>query len=107
MAVTTTSFFAPISGSLPGVLASAGDIRKELLGLSPKSPVIPKIIPAGTEFLSIAFVAEQPVGPEEWKTEKESFIQGLVERKRLAAVDAFLAERMKQAKLTINPEALK
>ena len=54
-----------------------------------------------------ALVAEQPVGPEEWKAEKDSFIQGLAERKRLAAVDAFLAERMKQAKLTINPEALK
>ncbi|MGW8284853.1 MAG: SurA N-terminal domain-containing protein [Candidatus Deferrimicrobiaceae bacterium] len=107
LAVTTTPFFAPISGSLPGVLASAGDIRKELLGLSPKSPVIPKIIPAGTEYLSIALVAEQPVGQEEWKAEKDSFIQGLAERKRLAAVDAFLAERMKQAKLTINPEALK
>jgi len=107
LAVTTTPFFTPISGSLPGVLASAGDIRKELLGLSPKSPVVPKIVPAGTEFLSIALVAEQPVGPEEWKAEKDSFIQGLAERKRLAAVDAFLAERMKQAKLTINPEALK
>ena len=107
LAVTTSPFFSPISGSLPGVLASAGDIRKELLGLSPKSPVVPKIFPAGPKFLSIALVAEQPVGPEEWKAEKDSFIQGLAERKRLAAVDAFLAERMKQAKLTINPEALK
>jgi peptidyl-prolyl cis-trans isomerase D len=105
--VTTTPFFSPVSGSLPGILASAGDIRKELLGLSPKSPVIPKIFPAGEDFLSLALVAEQPVGPEEWKAEKDSFIQGLAERKRLAAVEAFLAERRKQAELKINPEALK
>ena len=105
--VTTTPFFSPISGSLPGALESAGDIRKDLLGLSPKSPVIPKIFPAGEQFLALALVAEQPVGPEEWKAEKDSFIQGLAERKRLAAVEAFLAERKKQVKLKINPEALK
>ena len=105
--VTTTPFFSPISGSLPRALESAGDIRKDLLGLSPKSPVIPKIFPAGEQFLALALVAEQPVGPEEWKAEKDSFIQGLAERKRLAAVEAFLAERKKQVKLKINPEALK
>ncbi|MGA7105403.1 MAG: SurA N-terminal domain-containing protein [Candidatus Deferrimicrobiaceae bacterium] len=107
LGVTTTPFFAPLSGSLPGVLASAGDIRKELLGLSPKSPVSPNILPAGPQFLSIAFIAEQPVGPEEWKAKKDSFVRGLAERKRMGAVEAFLAERMKQAKLKINPEALK
>ncbi|HSL99798.1 MAG TPA: SurA N-terminal domain-containing protein, partial [Candidatus Limnocylindria bacterium] len=107
LGVTTTPFFAPLSGSLPGVLASAGDIRRELLGLSPKSPVSPNIFPAGPQFLSIALVAEQPVGPVEWEAEKDSFVQGLAERKRMAAIEAFLAERMKQAKLKINPEALK
>jgi len=107
LAVMTTPFFAPISGPPPGVLASAGDIRKELLGLSPKSPVSPNILPAGPRFLAIAFVAEQPVGEEEWKAEKDSFVQGLAERKRMGAIEAFLAERMKQGKLKINPEALK
>ena len=69
--------------------------------------MFPKIFPAGEQFLALALVAEQPVGPEEWKAEKDSFIQGLAERKRLAAVEAFLAERKKQVKLKINPEALK
>lgn len=107
LAVTTTPYFAPLSGSLPEILAAAGDIRKDLLDLSPKSPVSPKVFTAGTKFLSVAFVAEQPADQKEWETGKDAFLQGLVERKRVDALEAFLTERMKQAKVQINPEALK
>ncbi|MGB3096465.1 MAG: SurA N-terminal domain-containing protein [Candidatus Deferrimicrobiaceae bacterium] len=107
LAVTTTPFFPPLSGSLPGILAEAGDIRRDLLDLSPKSPVSSKVFTAGTRFLSVAFVAEQPADQKEWETGKDAFLQGLVERKRVGALEAFLTERMKQAKVQINPEALK
>jgi peptidyl-prolyl cis-trans isomerase D len=107
LAVTTTPYFPPLSGSLPGILAAAGDIRRDLLDLSPKSPVSSKVFTAGTRFLSVAFVAEQPADQKEWETGKDAFLQGLVERKRAGAIEAFLTERMKQAKVEINPEALK
>jgi len=107
LAVTTTPYFPPLSGSLPGILAAAGDIRRDLLDLSPKSPVSSKVFTAGTRFLSVAFVGEQPVDQKEWETGKDAFLQELVERKRTGALEAFLTERMKQAKVEINPEALK
>ncbi len=107
LAVTTTPFFPPLSESLPGILAEAGDIRRDLLDLSPKSPVSSKVFTAGTRFLSVAFVAEQPADQKEWETGKDAFLQGMVERKRGGALEAFLTERMKQAKVQINPEALK
>ena len=107
LVVTTTPYFPPLSGSLPGILAGAGDIRRDLLDLSPKSPVSSKVFTAGTRFLSVAFVAEQPADQKEWETGKDAFLQGLVERKRVGALEAFLTERMKQAKVQINPEALK
>ena len=107
LAVTTTPFFPPLSESLPGILAEAGDIRRDLLDLSPKSPVSSKVFTAGTRFLSVAFVAEQPADQKEWETGKDAFLQGMVERKRVGALEAFLTERMKQAKVQINPEALK
>ncbi len=105
--VTTTPFFPPLSGSLPGILASAGDIRKDLLDLSPQSPVSSRVFTAGTKFFAIAFVAEQPAGQKDWEAGKDAFLQTLVEQKRAGAVEAFLAERMKQAQVEINPEALK
>ena len=107
LAVTTTPFFPPLSGSIPGILAEAGDIRRDLLDLSPKSPVSSKVFTAGTRFLAIAFVAEQPADQMEWEAGKDAFLQELVERKRAGAIEAFLSERMKQAKVEINPEALK
>jgi len=107
LAVTTTPYFPPLSGPLPEILAAAGDVRRDLLDLSPKSPVSSKVFKAGTRFLSVALVAEQPADQTEWETGKDAFLQGLVERKRAGALEAFLAERMKQAKVEINPEALK
>jgi peptidyl-prolyl cis-trans isomerase D len=107
LAVTTTSYFPPLSGSLPEILAAAGDIRRDLLDLSPKSPVSSKVFTAGTRFLSVAFVADQPADQKEWEAGKDAFLQELVERKRAGAIEAFLSERMKQAKVEINPDTLK
>jgi peptidyl-prolyl cis-trans isomerase D len=107
LAVTTTPFFSPLSGSPPGILSEAGDIRRDLLHLSPETPVSPKVYPVGTKFLSVAFVEEQPADPEEWEASKDLFIRGLVEQKRSGLIGAFLSDRMKQGGVEINPEALK
>lgn len=107
LAATTTPFFLPLSDPLPGVLATAGDIRRELLRLSPMSPVLPLVLPAGTKFVSVAFVAERPADEKEWEARKESFLKELAERKRTGALEAFLAEGRRQARVEINPEALK
>ncbi len=107
MSVMATPFFAPLPDPLPGILGEAGDIRKDLLELSPRSPVSTRVFTAGTKFLTVAFIAEQPVGEKEWKTGKDAFLQAFLERKRAGAVDGFLAELMKQAKVEISPQALK
>ena len=105
--MTTTSFFTPVSGPLPGVLSAAGEIRRDLLPLSPKSPVSSKIFPAGEKFLAVAFVSEQPEDPKEWEAGKDSFSRGLLEQKREGVLEAFVADRMNQSKVEINPEVLK
>jgi hypothetical protein len=107
LAVTTTPFFTPLSGLLPGVLSAAGDLRRDLLPLSPKSPVSPKVFPAGEKFLAVALLSEQPEDPKEWEAGKDSFVQGLVEKKRASVIEAFVADRLNQAKVEINPEVLK
>jgi len=107
LAVTTTPFFTPLSGPLPGVLSAAGDIRRDLLPLSPKSPVSSKVFPAGEKFLAVAFVSEQPEDPKEWEAGKDSFSRGLLEQKREGVLEAFVADRMNQSKVEINPEVLK
>ena len=105
--MTTTPFFTPLSGPLPGVLSAAGDIRRDLLPLSPKSPVSSKVFPAGEKFLAAAFVAEQPEDPKEWEAGKDSFARGLLEQKRASVLEAFVADRMNQVPVEINPEVLK
>jgi peptidyl-prolyl cis-trans isomerase D len=107
LAVTTTPFFTPLSGPLPGVLSAAGDIRRDLLPLSPKSPVSSKVFPAGEKYLAVAFVSEQPEDPKEWEAGKDSFIRGLREQKQASVLEAFVADRMNQSKVEINPEVLK
>jgi peptidyl-prolyl cis-trans isomerase D len=107
LAVTTTPFFTPLSGPLPGILSAAGDIRRDLLLLSPISPVSSKVFPAGEKFLAVAFVSEQPEDPKEWEAEKDSFTRGLREQKQATVLEAFVADRMNQSKVEINPEALK
>lgn len=107
LTVSTTPFFSPVSDPLPDVLAAAGDIQRDLLDLSAASPLSPKVYAAGTKFLTVAFVAEKPVDPKRWDAQKDTFMAQLTARKRSGAVDAFLAARLKQAKLTINPDAFK
>ena len=107
LSVTVTPFFPVLSGSLPGSLASVRDLRRDLLDLSPGSPVGSKVFEAGKRFLAVAFLAEQPVDPKEWEAGKEVFLRALEERKRSDAVEAFLAARTARADLKINPEALK
>jgi peptidyl-prolyl cis-trans isomerase D len=107
LAVTTTPFFPPLGGPLPGALAEAGEIRRDLLDLSPKSPVSPIVFPAGTKFLGVALDGEQPATEKEWEAGRDAFIRGFAEQKRTGAIESFLAERMKQVKVEINPEALK
>jgi peptidyl-prolyl cis-trans isomerase D len=107
LAVTTTPFFTPLSGPLPGALSAAGDIRRDLLPLSPKSPVSSKVFPAGEKYLAVAFVSEQPEDPKEWEAGKDSFIRRLREQKQASVLEAFVADRMNQSKVEINPEALK
>jgi hypothetical protein len=96
-----------VSDPLPDVLAGAGDIQRDLLDLSATSPISPRVFAAGTKFLTVAFVAAKPVDPKRWEAQKDAFIARLEARKRSGAVDAFLAAKLKQAKLTINPDALK
>jgi len=124
LAVATTSYFTLLSGPVPGVLSEAGDIRRDLLLLSPEAAVSSKVYPAGTKFLAVALVGQQPADPKEkflavalvgqqpadpkeWEAGKDSFLRGLAEQKRATTIEAFLAERRKQAKVEINPEALK
>ncbi len=107
LATAVTPLFLPLSDPLPGVLASAGNIRRELLRLSPKSPLSPMVLRAGTKFVSVAFVAEQPADEKEWNARKDSFLAELAQRKRTGTLEAFLAEERKQAGVEINPEALK
>ena len=107
IAVTTTPFFTPLSGPLPGVLYAAGDIRRDLLSLSPKTPLSSKVFPAGEKFLSVAFVSEQPEDPKEWEAGKDPFARGLLQQKRASVLEAFVADRMNQLKVEINPEVLK
>ncbi len=104
--VRSTPFFSPLSGPLPGLLAEAGEIRKELSSLSDRHPVSSNLIPAGKRFLAIAFLAEQPPGEQEWNSRREAFTRELAERKKAEVIAAFLGERKKTAKVEINPRAL-
>lgn len=104
--VQNTSYFLPLSGDLPGILATAGEIRKELISLSETNPVSPKVFTAGKRFLAVAYLEGQPPGEKEWEARRDSFTRELAERKKTAMIEAFLSERKKTAKVEINPRAL-
>lgn len=104
--VETTPSFLPLSDPLPGALAAAGEIRPDLLALSARNPVSPKIHRAGPRFLSVAFLGEQLPGDMEWSAGKDAFIRDLAEQKKNARIQAFVDERVKQAKVEIHPQAL-
>lgn len=106
MRAEATPYFLPLSEPLPGALAAAGEIRADLLALSAGNPVSPKIHRAGPRFLSVAFLDEQLPGDKEWRAGKDAFIRDLAEQKKNARLQAFVDERMKQAKVEIHPQAL-
>jgi peptidyl-prolyl cis-trans isomerase D len=100
--------FSPVSDPLPGALVEAGDIRKELSSLSRKAPVASKIFPgkAGRSF-GVAFLDEEFPPDEEFSRRKGELSKGMAERRKAALTEAFLAERRKQLKVEVHPEALK
>jgi len=107
LAVSTTPFFSPVADPPPQALAAAGDLRRELIALTEKSPVSPKALPAGPRFVAFAFAGEQGTDEKAWEAKKESIIGALAEQKRAQIMEAYIAEWGKTAKVEINPEALK
>jgi len=107
LAVSTTAYFSPVADPPPDAVSAAGDIRRELVALTEKSPVGPKALPAGPRFIALAFAGEQGADEKAWEAKKASIIQALAERKKAQMTEAFLAEWGKTAKVEINPEALK
>lgn len=107
LAVSTTPYFSPVADAPPEALSAAGDIRRELIALTEKSPVGPKAFPAGPRFVAFAFAGEQGADQRAWEAKKESIIGTLAERKKAQMIEACLAEWGKTAKVEINPEVLK
>jgi hypothetical protein len=107
LSVTATGFFSPLSGPYPESLPETGDIRKILLSLSKKAPVYGKIVEAAGRFLALAFVDELRPDEKEWAAKKEGFLRAVAEQKKSQLIEAFIAFRRAQAKVEINPEALK
>ena len=103
-----TGWFAPLSEPVPGALAGAGDLRKDLSTLSAKAPV-PRKVYQGREGipLAVAFSGEQLPSDAEWAEKKAGLLKGLAEQKKNATIEAFLSDRRKSAKVEIHPEALK
>jgi hypothetical protein len=103
-----TGWFAPLTEPVPEALAGAGDLRKDLSSLSAKAPVSPKVYQGrdGNPF-AVAFSGEQLPSDAEWAQKKAGILMGLAERKKNATLEAFFSDRLKSAKVEINPEALK
>jgi peptidyl-prolyl cis-trans isomerase D len=107
LSAKTTGFFLPLSDPVPEGIPASGDIRKDMLSLSGKAPVYPKVIDAPGKFLALALAGEQRADDKEWASRKAAFLQGMAEQKRSRVIEAFLSERRAKVKVEINPEALK
>jgi peptidyl-prolyl cis-trans isomerase D len=108
LAVGETDWFAPLAEALPGELAQAEGIRKDLALLTAGSPVSPKVHPgAGGRFLAVAFLGERPAIDADWAAQKDSFLREAREQAKSSLIQSFLSDRGKQMKLEIKPEALK
>jgi len=107
LAVSTTAFFSPVSDPPPEALAAAGDVRRDLLALTARTPVTAKVFPSGPRFVAVAFDGEQAADAKVWEAKKASIIAALTERKRAQMVEAYLSESRKAAKVEVNPAALK
>jgi peptidyl-prolyl cis-trans isomerase D len=101
-------WFAPLSEPVPEELAGAGDIRRDLSALSAKAPVSQKVY-QGREgnFLAVAFSGEQLPPDAEWAKKKDGVLKGVAQQKQSAMLETFLSDRIKGAKVEINPESLK
>ena len=103
-----TAWFSPVSDPVPGSLASAGDIRKELSSLSSRNPLSGKVYPGpGGQTVAVAFLGEQLPTDEEFARKKGAMMRGMMQQKEAAMMEAFLSDRRRSAKVEINPEALK
>jgi len=103
-----TGWFAPLSEAVPGALAGAGDLRKDLSALSAKAPVLGKVYQGREGIpLGVAFAGEQLPSDAEWAQKKADFLKGMAEQKRNATIQSFLSDRRRSAKVEIHPEALK
>lgn len=107
LSATTTGFVSPSSDPLPGGIPPSGDIRKDILSLTAKSPVGKKIIEASGKFLSLALLEERRADDKEWAARKAAFLQSMIEQKKSRAIATFLAERRAKLKVEINPVAMK
>jgi hypothetical protein len=108
LSTTVSGWFSPVSDSLPGALAEAGEIRKEISSLSRKAPVSAKAYPGkGGRSFGVAFLDEAYPPDEEFARQKGDLLKGMAERKKAAMTEAFLEGRRKQYKVEIHPEALK
>ncbi|MBI5343615.1 MAG: SurA N-terminal domain-containing protein [Deltaproteobacteria bacterium] len=103
----TTALFAPLSDTLPESLPPSGEMRKTLLSLSRKAPVLGKAVEASGRFLALALSEEKGADEKEWVSRKDSFLRSVAEQKKNQMIEAFLAERRVREKVEINPEALK
>lgn len=107
LTVSTTPFFSPVADPPPEALSAAGDVRRELIALTAKSPMGARALSAGTRFVALAFAGEQGADEKTWEEKKESIIGALAERKKAQMMEACIAEWGKAVKVERNPEALK
>lgn len=108
LAVSTTPLFPPLAGPFPASLAQADkEAQKEIRALSPKNPVSPKVYAAGAVFLAVAFAEEREADPAEWTARKDSIVAALSEQKKGRVLQAFLADRTRQVKVSINEDNLR
>ncbi|MGE5699062.1 MAG: SurA N-terminal domain-containing protein [Deltaproteobacteria bacterium] len=103
----STAFFPPLSGPYPESLPETGDFRKILLSLSKSAPVYGKSVESSGRFLAVAFIDEQSADAKEWTARKDAVLTAVAEQKKSQMIEAFIAYRRSQAKVEINPEALK
>jgi peptidyl-prolyl cis-trans isomerase D len=103
----STPFFSPISDPLPEKLPASEDMRKKLLSMTGKTPVLKSPVEASGSFIALALAEERESDDKEWAERKSAFARSVAEQKKNMMIEAFLAERSTREKVEINPEALK
>jgi peptidyl-prolyl cis-trans isomerase D len=105
--VTVTAPVSVSSGKLPPPLDEAPAIREEILRMNARNPVLARPVEAKGRSLAVALVSEEIPGEEEWKTEAAAFRKKAEARKKEEILSAFIAERRKAMKVTMNKDAAK